>query len=101
MHTRLLDSKVICLTNVSNLVDRINKLNPDRKILDISIYNLYNKVKEESINLINTSNKKGRTEFRKKIEDIYNLIREIFTEKLDTATGVEDMPPLETEEEAE
>ena len=92
MYTRLLNKKVLYLTNVDKLIGRIDNLDPNFKKLDLKTYNLYNIVKHESIDLVNTINLSRETEPRIKIKDIFNLINEVFSEKQ------KDMPKLETEE---
>ena len=95
LHTKL-KNKSLYLTNTEKLIDRINKLDPNRKYLDKETYKLYNIIENESIDLINAINSTGETPSREKLKDIFNLIREIFTEKKE-----EDMSRLETDEGAE
>ena len=94
LHTRLLNNKVLYLTNTYKLINRIDSLDSNEKKLDRETYKLYNIVKHESIDLVNTMDLKGETDSRIALTNIFNLIGEIFSAK-------KDMPKLETEEEAE
>ena len=82
--------------NTKKVIDRIDKLNPNRKILDKETLILYNNAKNESIDVINTIRLKGETSSRDKFKEVFKLIRESFNGK-----DSKDMPRLETEEKAE
>ena len=87
--------KIITITPIKELVNRINKLDSNKENIDKKSYDMYNIVKEYSIDLVNAINSKGLTLSRIKLN---HLIGEIFndkkqeSQKLDIATGGEDIP---------
>ena len=59
----------------------MDKLDSNKKYLDKETFNLYNKVKKESIDLVNTIEKAEETDSRIALKNVFELIREIFSKK--------------------
>ena len=95
--TKVSKNTFINLKNIDNLIDRIDKLNPNQINLDKETLELYNKAKKESTDLDKAikKSKNSPSSCRLKIINGFRCIREIFNGRQ------KDMPPLETEEEAE
>ena len=114
LKTKALDSYCITITGVKNLLDRINTLNPTNT-LENETNKMYNKIVNDDFNnLINLIAKKGIKDSRERLFKNIACIVEIFTgkkpilsdyfqdiddledKKLDTATGGQETPELET-----
>ena len=81
LHSKLLGSKILYLTNTNKLINRMDKLDSNKKYLDKETFSLYNKVKKESIDLVNTIEKAEETDSRIALKNVFELIREIFSKK--------------------
>ena len=81
--------KVLYLTNIDNLMDRIYDLKPNNKRLDKETYELYKKVQEESKDLAETVEDTGWTDPRSELNNIFRMIKKIFNGKNNTSTDSE------------
>ena len=81
--------KVLYLTNIDNLMDRIYDLKQNNKRLDKETYELYKKVQEESKDLAETVEDTGWTEPRSELNNIFRMIKKIFNGKNNTSTDSE------------
>ena len=81
IYTKALKNDVISLKNTDKLIDRLNNLDSNNKILDKKTFDIYNEVKKDSIKLAETINKTGETKNRVIRSNIFKLIREIFDKK--------------------
>ena len=73
--TKISKNKTINLKNTIKLIDGLNNLNPNDNDIDYETLNSYNKVKNDSIELVKIINEKGETENRVIISNIFKLIK--------------------------
>ena len=68
LQVKLLENKIISMTKIKNLLDRVNDLDPTKEKNDKKICSMYQEIVKDSINLINTINSTGTTETRERLE---------------------------------
>ena len=54
LQTKLLERKVISMTKISDLINRIDELNPNKEKVDEKNYEIYKSINEDLNDLINT-----------------------------------------------